>query len=110
MPMAFRQLLEAQVKVISHFSSFPALVLALHLTTITYVTVARPDHNYSPAELNYDVHDKEMVVIVDCMREWQHMLVGAPERVVVYTDHRNLEYFQKTKDRKSTRLNSSHVD
>ena len=44
--MAFRQLLEAQVKVISHFSSFPTLVPALHLTTITYVTVARPDHHY----------------------------------------------------------------
>ena len=53
-PMAFRQLLEAQVKVISYFSFFPALVLALHLTTITYVTVARQDHCYilaSPPKL-----------------------------------------------------------
>ena len=45
-PMAFWQLLEAQVKVISHFSSFPALVPGLNLTTITYVTVTRPDHRY----------------------------------------------------------------
>ena len=49
-PMAFRQLLEAHVKVISYFSSFPALVPALHLTTITYVTVARPDHRYTHGE------------------------------------------------------------
>ena len=51
----------------------------------------------SPAELNYDIHDREMVVIVDCFKEWRHMLCGSPTRVVVYTDHRNLEYFQTTK-------------
>ena len=38
-----------------------------------------------------------MVVIVDSMREWRHILVGCPRRVVVYTNHRNLEYFQYTK-------------
>jgi len=25
---------------------------------------------FLPAELNYDVHDKEMVVIVNCFQEW----------------------------------------
>ena len=59
--------------------------------------VAFYSKKFSPAELNYDVHDKEMVDIVDCMRQWRHMLVGCPRRVVVYTDHRNLEYFQYTK-------------
>ena len=59
--------------------------------------VAFYSKKFSPAEFNYDVHDKEMVVIVDCMREWRHMLVGCPRRVVVYTDHRNLEDFQYTK-------------
>ena len=44
------------------------------------------------AELNYDIHDKEMVVIVDCFKEWRHYLIGSPDRVVVWTDHRNLEY------------------
>ena len=38
-----------------------------------------------------------MLVIVDCIREWRHVLCGSPNRVVVYTDHRNLEYFQTTK-------------
>jgi len=49
------------------------------------------------AELNYDVHDKEMVVIVSCFQEWRHFLMGAPEQIVVYTDHKNLEYFNTTK-------------
>ena len=52
---------------------------------------------FSLAEFNYDMHDKEMVVIVDCFKEWRHMLCGSQNGVVVYTDHRNLEYFQTTK-------------
>ena len=59
--------------------------------------VAFYSKKFSPAELNCDVHDKEMVVLVDCMREWCHMFVGCPRLVVVYTDYRNLEYFQHTK-------------
>jgi len=52
---------------------------------------------FLPAELNYDVHDKEMVVIVNCFQEWGHFLMGAPEEIVVFTDHKNLEYFNATK-------------
>jgi len=52
---------------------------------------------FLPAELNYDVHDKEMVVIVNCFQEWRHFLMGAPEKIVVFTDHKNLEYFNTTK-------------
>ena len=47
-------------------------------------------NKFSPAELNYYIHDKEMVVTVDCFKEWRHMLSGSLNRVVVYTDHRNL--------------------
>ena len=50
---------------------------------------------FSDTELNYDFHDKEMVVIVAWFKEWRHYLIS--QRVVVYTDHRNLEYFNTTK-------------
>ena len=49
----------------------------------------------SDAELNYDTHDKEMVVIVACFKVWTHYLIG--QRVVVYAGHTNLEYFNTTK-------------
>jgi len=55
---------------------------------------------FIPAELNYDVHDKEMVVIVNCFQEWRHFLIGEPEEIVVFTDYKNLEYFNTTKLRK----------
>ena len=50
-----------------------------------------------PADINYDVHDKEMVVIVNCFERWRHFLIGCPEKIIVYTDHKNLEYFNSTK-------------
>ena len=57
--------------------------------------VAYYSKKFSDAELNYDIHDKGMVVIVDCFKEWRYYLIG--QQVVVYTDHRNLEYFHTTK-------------
>jgi len=50
-----------------------------------------------PAKINYDVHDKEMLVIVNCFQEWRHFLMGATEEIVVFTDYKKLEYFNTTK-------------
>ena len=47
----------------------------------------------SGAELNYDVHDKELLAIYEAFRTWRHYLEGAPETIQVVTDHKNLEYF-----------------
>jgi len=38
-----------------------------------------------------------MVVIVNCFQEWRHFLMGPPEEIVVFTDHKHLEYFLTTK-------------
>ena len=48
---------------------------------------------FSAAEINYEIHDKELLAIVDSFQEWQHFLEGAAHPLTVYTDHRNLEYF-----------------
>ena len=58
--------------------------------------VAFYSKKFSPAELNYDIHYEGMVVIVECFKGWRHMLCGSPNKMVVYTDHRNLKYFQTT--------------
>ena len=50
-----------------------------------------------PAELNYPIHDKEMLAIVSAFKEWRHYFEGARETIRVYTDHRSLEYFMTTK-------------
>jgi len=51
----------------------------------------------SPAECNYQIHDKEMLAIVKSLDEWRPELQGAYEKVRIYTDHKALEYFITTK-------------
>lgn len=50
-----------------------------------------------PAEMNYEIHDKELLAIVDSFQRWRHYLEGAKYRIEVFSDHRNLEYFQTAK-------------
>ena len=48
---------------------------------------------WSAAELNYDVHDKELLAVIKALKEWRHLLCEAKYPVTVYTDHKNLTYF-----------------
>ena len=59
--------------------------------------VAYYSRKLSPAELNYEIYDKEMLAIVEAFKEWRHYLEGAQHKITVYSDHKNLEYFTKTK-------------
>ena len=59
--------------------------------------VAFHSRKFSDAEINYDVHDKEMSAIVAAFKEWHHFFIAVKDEITVYTDHRNLEYFNTTK-------------
>jgi hypothetical protein len=59
--------------------------------------VAYHSRKFKPAEINYDVHDKEMLAIVTAFKEWEHMLKSVADEITVYTDHKNLEYFATSK-------------
>jgi len=48
-----------------------------------------------PAERNYKIYDKELLTIMTCLDEWHHYVLGAMEQFEVWSDHKNLEYFQK---------------
>jgi hypothetical protein len=50
-----------------------------------------------PAELNYDIHDKEMLAVIRALEEWRAELEGLQTPFQVYSDHRALEYFMTTK-------------
>ena len=51
----------------------------------------------SAVECNYEIHDKEMLVIIRAMEEWRHFLEGAEHQFEVWMDHKNLEYFMLAK-------------
>lgn len=46
----------------------------------------------TPAECNYEVHDKELLAIICCLKEWESELIGVKNFRII-TDHRNLRYF-----------------
>jgi hypothetical protein len=48
----------------------------------------------SPAEQNYDTYDRELVAILETLRQWRHYLEGANHKILIQCDHKNLEYFQ----------------
>jgi len=48
-------------------------------------------------ELNYDIYDKELLMIFEAFKKWRHYLEGTPAPVEVFTDHKNLVYFCKSK-------------
>jgi hypothetical protein len=50
------------------------------------------------SELNYNIHDKEMLAIILSLTEWRAELEGVQVTpFLVYSDHRVLEYFMTTK-------------
>jgi RNase H-like domain found in reverse transcriptase len=49
------------------------------------------------AELNYDIHDKELLVVFNTFCTWHAYLEGAAHTILVIMDHKNLEYFTSTK-------------
>ena len=46
-------------------------------------------------ERNYEIHDKEMLVIVRGLEAWRYLLEGAQFKFEIWMDHKNLEYFMK---------------
>lgn len=59
------------------------------------VPVAFYSRKLQPAEVNYDIYDKELLGIVDSFKEWRHYLEGARHRIQIFTDHRNLQHFRE---------------
>ena len=57
------------------------------------------------AKRNYKIHNKKMLVIIQCLKAWRHFLEGAKDQFKIWTDHKNLEYFMKAQklNRRQTR-------
>ena len=48
-------------------------------------------------EINYEIHDKELLAITAAFKEWRRYLEGARHEISVYMDHRGLEWFTQNK-------------
>jgi hypothetical protein len=59
--------------------------------------IAYHSRKFTPAEENYDVHDKELMAIVLCLEHWRIYAESCSE-LTIYTDYKNLTTFTTTKD------------
>lgn len=71
-------------------------VLSYGKTLETARPVAFESQPFRGAELNYPVHEKELLAIVRALQKWRVDLIGVPFRV--YTDHKTLVNFLKQRD------------
>ncbi|MBW0561805.1 hypothetical protein O181_101520 [Austropuccinia psidii MF-1] len=50
-----------------------------------------------PEELNYEIHDKELLVIVWALKRWRAFLLSLSSPFEVLTNHSSLQYFMSSK-------------
>ena len=53
--------------------------------------VAYHSRTFNKHEVNYPVREREALGIIDSMKKWEYLLVGAPFKVAVRTDHSTLK-------------------
>ena len=46
-----------------------------------------------PAEQNYKIHNKELLVVVVAFKQQKIYLEGVKYTIIVYSDYQNLQYF-----------------
>jgi len=71
--------------------------------------IAYRSKTMKPAECNYDVHDKELLAIVQAIKEWRRYLKGSGQHFRVSTDHQNLIRFTTSKELTGRQIRSSEV-
>ena len=54
--------------------------------------------NLIPAECNYKIYDKELLMIIQCLENWWSDLKSTEISVKIFTDYKALIYFMKSKE------------
>jgi len=70
-------------------------VLSMKCSDELWRPVAFISKSLSDTERNYEIHNKEMLVVVRYLEAWRHFLEGTVVKFKIWTDHKNLEYFMK---------------
>ena len=59
--------------------------------------VAYFSRQFTSAERNYEIYDRELLAVHECLKEWRYFLQGGLHPVTILCDHKNLEYFMTTR-------------
>ena len=68
-------------------------VLSIKCKDSKWRPVAYISKSLNETERNYEIHNKEMLAVIQCLEAWRHFLEGTRSKFKVWTDHKNLEYF-----------------
>jgi hypothetical protein len=49
---------------------------------------------FSETERKYKIYDWELLKIIQALKEWRHYIQGSGHTTVIYSNHKNLMYFQ----------------
>jgi hypothetical protein len=71
-------------------------LLSYGITWETACPVAFESASFKDAELNYPIHEKELLAIIRALKKWRVDLIG--NDFTIFTDHRTLECFDTQKD------------
>jgi len=52
---------------------------------------------FSLAELNYDIYEKEFLVVIKAIKNWRAHLIWTEKPFIIETDHKNLTYWKEPK-------------
>jgi RNase H-like domain found in reverse transcriptase len=74
-----------------------AAILSIYTSDGEIHSIVFHSCSFNSAELNYDMHDKELLTIFKAFKHWHQYLKGSAIPVDVVTNHKNLEYFATTK-------------
>ena len=90
---------KARTKVKTDASDYAVVgVLSQHSSKTNLLhPVAFKSRKLVSAELNYEIHDKELLAIVHCLKKWRSYLLSLSEPFEVITDHHALKYFMSSK-------------
>ena len=76
----------------------PAAILSITSPDNSKVhPIAFNSQTFTAPELNYNVHDKELLMIFEAFKIWRHYLEGLASQINIVTNHKNLKYFATTK-------------
>ena len=57
-----------------------------------------------PVETRYEMHDGELLAIIEAFKTWRHYLEGSQHEMLVLTNHNNLRRFMDTKSLSSRQV------
>ena len=58
--------------------------------------VAFLSQTFTDTERWYEIYDRELLEIIQALKEWKHYIQGSGHTTVVFSDHKNLTYFRST--------------